>query len=593
MYPRYVFWLALLLLAPCLAGAQSYRVVLHAADGSDSALQRITQAPAKPIDAAACLAFIQRLPPQLQNAGYLAASVDSFSVRNGQYEAWVFTGRQYRWARLSFTLLPPALLTEAVVIPGQWEHRALSPAAFSRLTEKILGWCENNGYPFARLSLDSLQLQADGGLSAALNLDKGKLLRIDSITVTGDVHLAKAYLVRYLDITEGAPYDEHRLLPVSARLRELPFLQEATPWDVHFGYLNTKLELHLKERKANQLNAIIGLQPNTLATGKFLLTIDASAAFQNILGYGESLSFSFQNLQPRSPNLKADVVWPYLLGTRFGAEAHFELYKSDTLYDRISLDAGTRYQLSPTEYLKVFYQNRTNHLITIDTAFVRENHRLPDNADVAANGGGAEGVTEHTDYRPNPRRGWTAAIRGAALLRTVKRADAITELNDGTGFDYGTLYDTLEQAKYQYRLSADAAYYIPLAKKLTLKTAYDGGYVSGAHLFQNELYQIGGFKLLRGFDELSVYASQYHIVTAELRLLLNRNSYTYLFSDNAWVQSKYNNYARSGFYNGFGVGATLETKTGLFTIAYALGRSDFIPFSVKQSKIHFGYVALF
>jgi hypothetical protein len=49
----------------------------------------------------------------------------------------------------------------------------------------------------------------------------------------------------------------------------------------------------------------------------------------------------------------------------------------------------------------------------------------------------------------------------------------------------------------------------------------------------------------------------------------------------------------AGWYNGFGLGTTLETKSGLFTISYALGRSDQNTVQFRQSKIHFGYVAYF
>ena len=99
--------------------------------------------------------------------------------------------------------------------------------------------------------------------------------------------------------------------------------------------------------------------------------------------------------------------------------------------------------------------------------------------------------------------------------------------------------------------------------------------------------------MLRGFDEQSIYANQYELLTLGLRFLLDRNSYVYLFSDNGYVQSYYNGYGKEGLYNGFGLGTTLETKTGLFSISYALGRSDTNPIQFKQSKIHFGYLAYF
>ncbi len=96
--------------------------------------------------------------------------------------------------------------------------------------------------------------------------------------------LSKAYLMQYLDIQEGGLYNESRIRSVNTRLRALPFLHEGSGSKVVFHVVATKLYLNLKERPVNLINGLIGLQPNTLETGKFLFTIDAQAALQNILG---------------------------------------------------------------------------------------------------------------------------------------------------------------------------------------------------------------------------------------------------------------------------------------------------------------------
>src|SRR5690606_25258049 len=131
----------------------------------------------------------------------------------------------------------------------------------------------------------------------------------------------------------------------------------------------------------------------------------------------------------------------------------------------------------------------------------------------------------------------------------------IAGIRDGSGFDFGTLYDTLTAPAYQYQLSGDAAYYIPLAARLVRKHASAGGWISGRRLFRNELFQIGGFRLLRGFDEGSLFVNQYHILTTELRFILGRASNVYLFADNAWLESRINGEGSEGIYNGFGAGA--------------------------------------
>lgn len=573
--------------------AQNYQVQFHGVDVADEQVIRAVKPLQSYANQAEALKFIQQAVPSLQENGFLAASIDSIAPGNNQYHCYLYLGQQFKWASVSFRSIPPAVIVATAINPVQWQGRPLTPTAIGRMSERLLMWCENNGYPFARVWLDSLEIQENGGVSGKVMLDKGHFRVLDSIIVNGDVEISKNYLLRYLDIREGQPYNEQKLKTLSNRLRELPFLMEEKPWSVYFKATSTKLYLNLKDRPANQLNAIIGLQPNSQQTGKLMLTVDAQVALQNALGHGESLALTIQKLQYKSTMIKADAVWPYLFNTPIGAEGHFDFYNKDTTFRRTTFQLGGRYQFSATDYLRIFYENRNNGAGTIDLASVQLLKKLPDNIDATANGAGVELVLNRTDYRINPRKGWQVRLAGNALIRKTRRNDAVLALSDTSGFDYRTLYDSVAESSYQYRLSGDAAYYIPVGKKATFKIGYAGGWISGQQLFMNELYQVGGFKLLRGFDEESIFTSQYHVATLEFRLLISPTSNVYVFSDNGWVESRFNTTSTSSIYNGFGVGTSLQTKNGMFTIAYALGRSDQVPLNVRQSKVHFGYVAFF
>ena len=89
-------------------------------------------------------------------------------------------------------------------------------------------------------------------------------------------------------------------------------------------------------------------------------------------------------------------------------------------------------------------------------------------------------------------------------------------------------------------MKAAAAHYIPLGKSSTLKTAAHFGWYQSPQTFQNELFRIGGYKLLRGFDEESIYANQYAVFTAEYRYLVGINSYFFGFSDVGFTKTKFN-----------------------------------------------------
>lgn len=537
-------------------------------------------------------AYLRKLIPQMQEQGYLAASADSIIMTDTVVRAQIYRGHHYKWAWLSFDQIPTALLNDMGIRERDWQQQAVSPQRVAALSERMLRYCEDNGYPFAYTTFANIQ-HNENGLSADILLERGQLVKFDSLAIEGELNISREFLQSYLGIHQGDLYNESQLRLVSKRLSELPFLQEAQPWQMSFTIAGNTLTLYLKEKKANQLNGIIGLQPNTVQTGKFLLTADVLLGLKNVLGYGESIDATYQNLQYKSPRFHANAAVPYILGTSFGVEASFDLFKRDTTFRRTSFTAGLRYQFNASDYVKVSYQTSSNRLITPDTTYVKVNKRLPENLDVTTKGAGVEFYMDRTDYILSPRKGWQAKVSGAGLVRNVIPNDAITMLTDGSGFDYAKLYDTTNADKYQYRISGSAAYYISLVKNMVVKIAYNGGYISGHNLFQNELYQIGGFKLLRGFDEQSIFATQYHVGTLELRLLLSRNSYFYLFSDNAYVHTQYQAIDRKDYPVSFGGGITLENKAGIFNVALGLGKHSGESFQFRQTRIHFGYTAYF
>jgi len=118
---------------------------------------------------------------------------------------------------------------------------------------------------------------------------------------------------------------------------------------------------------------------------------------------------------------------------------------------------------------------------------------------------------------------------------------------------------------------------------------------SGEDLLPNEQYRIGGARLLRGFDEQSVFARDYAVLTTEFRLLLGGNAFLYGFLDAARVNSrdKRRPDLPIDYPLGFGAGINVDTRAGVFGLSLALGRSNGIPLDLNAPKVHLGYVSVF
>ncbi|MEO6894580.1 MAG: BamA/TamA family outer membrane protein, partial [Ginsengibacter sp.] len=202
----------------------------------------------------------------------------------------------------------------------------------------------------------------------------------------------------------------------------------------------------------------------------------------------------------------------------------------------------------------------------------------------------------NTNYRLNPRRGNELDITATAGIKKTTKNNDIVNLKDplDPGFDFNSLYDSIKPKTYRFKIVASAAHYFPLGKASTVKTSGSFGWIESPQNFQNELFRIGGYSLLRGFDEESIYASKYAVFTGEYRYLLGINSYFFGFSDIGFTKTKFTTADYSNSFISGGVGLEFETKFGLLNLSYAVGKRNDLKFDLRNSsKIHFGYINYF
>jgi outer membrane protein assembly factor BamA len=546
----------------------------------------------------ACIDYVTKLPSFLQSKGFVTSSLDSISFDSTFANVVIYLGQQYKWAHVNTTVTDPQLL----VISG-WNDRNFTnkPINFDQLKnvqDRMLVYLENNGYPFAKIFLDSVNL-IDDSVSANLIVDKGPLYKIDSIRIYGNAKIANDFLQRYLEIPNGSIYNREKLLRISKKIQELSFVEEEQPSNMSLLGTGSVLNLYLKQRRSSQVNALIGFLPNNdqLSSKKLLITGEANIFLRNAFGGGESLGLNWQQMQVKSPRLNIFYRHPYLFRSPLGIDFAFDMLRKDSTYLNINLNLGGSYVLSESESGRLFFQHFQTILSQggVNDAYVISTRTLPDIADLKTAAIGFEFEKNKTNYRLNPRSGYEFKLGGLAGTKKIKKNNAILELKDPSDplFDFNSLYDTVKLRSYQLRFTSTLAKYFPIGKQGTFKTAINGGALLSENIFRNELFQIGGYKLLRGFDEESQYVSQYAVGTLEYRYLITLNSYFFGFVDGGWARNNSSSAKYTHGYVGTGLGLSLETKSSLFIIAWAVGKRDDTPFNLRQSKIHLGFVNYF
>lgn len=554
---------------PLLLAAQRHTVIMK----PDTELPRKWMRPVAVAAPALVPGVVNAQIAFLHGKGYLEAGCDTCFTIADTSTCLIQVGRAYRWARLTAVGVPEEVASEAGFRPKFYADTPVDPHKVGGLLNTLLRNSENRGYPFAKVWLDSLRPEGDG-ISAAVMMDRGRLVHYDSVVVRGDVRTSTRYLQASIGIKPGDLYDEQLLSAVERRLRELPFVTQKRRPYVQFTPESTKLYLFLDSKKASSINGILGLQPDPL-TGKVNLTGDLDLRLRNALRRGEAIELNWRRLANATQDLKVHGNLPFAFNTPFGLDASLKLFKRDTTFLEVSSRLGLEYLMTQGDKVTLFLNSKSSDRLGSNIVF------QPGLADVKLISYGLGVARQRFDYRLNPRRGHALELEGSAGRKRTSQAV------------FGALDVAPEISTVQLEAVGSAVGHVAFGKRSTIRFALQGGRMVNDDLYVNELYRMGGLKTLRGVDEASVLCSSYVVGTIEYRFVFEENSNFFLFADQAWWERVVKDEFATDTPLGFGAGTTFETKAGLFSLTYALGQQFDNPIVLRGGKVHFGFISLF
>jgi len=533
---------------------------------------------------------IKFIVDSLNNSGYLSPQIiEDFNDST----VAVISGVQYKWAKIDFSKDDEELLSLVNYDISNLENKYISPKEISFLSEKILFFLENSGYPFSDVKMDSIVFENTDSISAKLVVRKNKKIYFDSINVVSGIDLSSKYLENYLEIKKGDVFDKRMVEKAAKKLDNLPFVTLSNPPTVSFFGSGATLNLNLKEKKVNRFDFLLGLIPDNTGVRKYKLTGEITAEFLNKLGSGEKIYFNYKNMAQGRQNLILNLNYPFILDMPYGLDSKFNIFINEDQYRDVNLNLGVQYLFKGVNYVKTYWKLFSSRLLTVDSASILSLGRLPDKLDIVSNSVGMQLGYKDLDYFFNPGKGIEIVIdANAGQRKIIKNLQIINLLNQN--IDFSNSYDSLKIVSYVFNIAENISFYYPLNSKIVLKIANKSAWKKSANrLYQNELFRLGGNKLLRGFDEESIPASIYSVSTAEIRLLIDRNSFLFAFMDYAYIYNPFSTASVKDTPFGTGVGVNFDTKGGILSIAAAVGKQYENPLDFKNIKIHIGYVSLF
>lgn len=539
---------------------------------------------------------LSEVQEKLINNNYLEASVDSivFDTISQKQNAFFHIGPQYSFDSLKLDSSAITFLNELKLTPPK------DVEAFLLIRENIKSYYGQRGYPFCKIYLDDLKLK-DNQLNGQLNINTGPQIYIDSVKVNGDLKIRQAFIENYLDFDDDAVYNHERVLKIKSDIDRLTFLNQVKNPELQFYFDRATVNLFLEPKNASRFDLIFGIIPtNNIPDRQLFLSLDFTAEMRNKLGLGEYIFLNFERLRPEQQKFEVEFNYPYLLGLPFAFDTRLSIFRNALNFSTLQSDIGIQYLINQRDYLKLSWNFESTDVIDVDTSFVQNFKMLPEDLDVSQTGLAITLHLNRLDYLFNPRSGFMVNLKAIAGQKTIKKNPTILQLidNDDPPFNFATLYDDLQLNAPRFEFQSDISYYLPLALRGAIGLHLKSGWRYTAldnkdqvNLSRNEKFQIGGNKILRGFDEASFFTSFYGISTLEYRLLLSNNSYISIpFVDFGFLE---NAQEQSIWAMGIGASLGIETKVGLFNFSIASGRTQDVDFDLARPKAHFGFISLF
>lgn len=440
------------------------------------------------------------------------------------------------------------------------------------LIQKVYDNYAAKGFPFTEVKI-SPQGYQNGEARVALNVRLFAARTIDGVKVEGYEKLSKGYIKYGLGLKKGKIYNESELKKISERMSYNLLIEEARPPQTLFNTDSTTVYLYVKKVKSNLFDGVLGFGNNE--EGEFQLNGNVKIELNNNFNGMERICLNWIATPDKSTSLDLDVRVPYLFRSAVGTQTNFNMYRKDSVFVSTKIEE------------RLFYQLNMNSNLGLNLSYESSNFVLDDHPELAMLYDDFDKTGIGLSYEfllPTQNRlleGKSALnILGKALTRKSRETDPLTE-------------EITEISSPQYEVGVSAFYIFNLFPKHLLKTKVEGFGLFGEEEFyaENEMYRIGGFGSIRGFNEESIFASAYGIGSLEYRFMPNDGFYISVFGDYGFVENKSSGISQNLL--GLGSGISFLTQLGVFNLSYAMGKQSDTHFDFKNSKIHFGILARF
>jgi len=427
----------------------------------------------------------------------------------------------------------------------------LSTVNTVQFLNEISNYFEKRGNSFTRANLTRL-IQKNSKIRADLTINVSQKRKIDEVIIKGYSNISKKYLEKSLHLNKKTSFNLEVILDATKIINSIPFIEQTKQPEVLFTKDSTFLYLYLEKKTMNSINGIIGFSTNE--NSKIILNGDLDLQLSNVFNGGENFNLNWKSYENTSL-LKTNLDLPVVLNSDVSFKGNFILTKQDTLYT------------SSQGKLNVIYN--INHFHSIGGIVDFENSNVSFN----------NLIETYEDFKKT----------NFGITYTFSKL-----LNNGKSpftFSLSYLKGKKNNNNKQENLNLLIENNFNLNTKNNIYLKLTGQVLNSSNISKNEMYKIGGFNSLRGFDELSILTSKYALTNLEYQYYLNKKNFFYSITDFAFANTIDN--LNNESLLGLGLGYVFTTKNSILNFSYVTGNTLNSDVKNQKSKVYLNISYLF
>lgn len=482
----------------------------------------------------------------LKQAGYFLNSIDSIIKKDTTYTSYFFLGEKVDFAFIKISTNETPFIKHSIKDNVAKVNIESLPNFLSSISNKL----EQSGKSFSEVRLKNIQFKKKS-LFAELDINQSKKRTIDKVIIKGYDRFSKSHLKHFLNVKKGSIFNQQKVNNISSNINSLDFVSEIKPPEILFSKDSTLLYIYLKEQKTNSFDGLLNFASKENGDG-LLFNGHLDLKLNNILHTGEQFELLWRANGEERQEFKIATLMPYIFNSAFTPDLSFSIYKQDSSFLSTKFHSGITYNIKPKMTISLTYDSETSE------------NTLQNNINTTI-------------------RDFDNSFIGS--LFTYQESNNDTFFNDKFLIQLNPSFGSRNSngnKTNQFKLNIEASYLWEPDNRNTVFIRNETGYLNSDSFIENELYRIGGANSIRGFNEQSIFTTQYSFINLEYRYLTSQNSYLYSITDFGRIKTL--NSVNKNLY-GLGLGYLFKIKNSQVNIGYVIGKSPNQTFDLKQSKL--------